>query len=657
MKKYLLTLATALLSLAASAETFSPGDGWTKASSTMGNGTGYLPVYLEDPECSSQTLLPTDLLSAIAPSTTAQGITVSKISAISFKFTVGACYSFDGEASIKVWVQNSDAEQYQEVSGKKQWFEINDDAVTGTLSYSDLSDLWEYEGSAYELTIDLDEPFVYNGGSIILTFQSESSIEDTAFGGGWFAEYYSINPYRNTDKSRVLSGWTSSTNISGTIPTTDSSIPALNFTYTTETKALEGEVATIENVEYGVTETAANDANVLFMTFDINGPADCQSYEIKIDGKSVGTTTDKSVKISYLTNDPADRVVALVPSKDGVTGGTFTIPGGAFDDLFKDFTLSTEATRAYTSFKVWEPNSKETYAAAVVKYNVEAGGATIIKMKGSGNDGTVSGTATPSDWADDIFTLNGNYDDFAANNGCRYFQSNGNWQKCYFVENEITGLSRQGLTVNLSISYPVAVADPTLTDTEDYTTTTFDKAAKSYTAYIDPAEDGVLVAELDYGNTLHMVEETGDYKGHFTFYAPNGHHIWTTFLAGASAAPAKAIARAAADEPDYTTNGLTTLGYQNQGQAYVHDANATAAGTLHVATAPAIGEDGAPTNVAQYEYYGFEGDGQMSGVSDVAVDSDSAVEYFNLQGIRVANPKGGVYIRRQGSKIEKVNIL
>ena len=657
MKKYLLTLATTLLSLAASAETFSPGDGWTKASSTFGNWDSALPFYLEEANYSSQTLLPTDLLSSIAPATTAQGATVSKITDVTFKFLVGDCYDMAGEATLKVWIQNSDAEQYPEVGGDKQWFEISPDAVTGTLNFDDPSDLPEYAYDTYELTITLDEPFEYTGGSIILTFKSESSLEETVLGEGWFSEYFSFNPYNGTDKVRTLSGSTPTDNISGNLQNTSSSIPALNFTYTTETKALEGEVATIENVEYGVTETAAKDANVLFMTFDINGPADCQSYEIKIDGKYVGTTTDKTVKVSYLTNDPADRVVTLVPSKDGVTGGTFTIPGGAFDDLFKDFTLSTEATRAYTSFKVWEPGSKETYAAAVVKYNVEAGGATIIKMKGSGNNGTVSGTATPSDWADDIFTLNGNYDDFAANNGCRYFQSNGNWQKCYFVENEITGLSREGLTVNLSISYPVAVADPTLTDTEDYTTTTFDKAAKSYTAYIDPAEDGVLVAELDYGNTLHLVEETGDNKGHFTFYAPNGHHIWTTFLAGASAAPAKAIARAAADEPDYTTNGLTTLGYQNQGQAYVHDANATAAGTLHVATAPAIGEDGAPTNVAQYEYYGFEGDGQMSGVSDVAVDADSAVEYFNLQGIRVANPKGGVYIRRQGSKIEKVNIL
>lgn len=45
----------------------------------------------------------------------------------------------------------------------------------------------------------------------------------------------------------------------------------------------------------------------------------------------------------------------------------------------------------------------------------------------------------------------------------------------------------------------------------------------------------------------------------------------------------------------------------------------------------------------------------QSGVESVMVeDTDAPVEYFNLQGVRVANPDNGVYIRRQGNKVEKV---
>lgn len=37
-------------------------------------------------------------------------------------------------------------------------------------------------------------------------------------------------------------------------------------------------------------------------------------------------------------------------------------------------------------------------------------------------------------------------------------------------------------------------------------------------------------------------------------------------------------------------------------------------------------------------------------------DADAPVELFNLQGVRVANPENGLYIRRQGNKVEKVVI-
>ena len=46
----------------------------------------------------------------------------------------------------------------------------------------------------------------------------------------------------------------------------------------------------------------------------------------------------------------------------------------------------------------------------------------------------------------------------------------------------------------------------------------------------------------------------------------------------------------------------------------------------------------------------------QGGVADMIVDTnDAPVEYFNLQGIRVANPaEGQIYIRRQGTQATKV---
>ena len=38
---------------------------------------------------------------------------------------------------------------------------------------------------------------------------------------------------------------------------------------------------------------------------------------------------------------------------------------------------------------------------------------------------------------------------------------------------------------------------------------------------------------------------------------------------------------------------------------------------------------------------------------DAAFDENAPVEYFNMQGVRVAEPTTGLYIVRQGNKVSK----
>ncbi|MGM9843612.1 MAG: hypothetical protein ACI30S_05250 [Muribaculaceae bacterium] len=46
--------------------------------------------------------------------------------------------------------------------------------------------------------------------------------------------------------------------------------------------------------------------------------------------------------------------------------------------------------------------------------------------------------------------------------------------------------------------------------------------------------------------------------------------------------------------------------------------------------------------------------GKTTGVEAVEMeDADAPVEYYNLQGVRVANPQNGLYIIRQGNKVRK----
>lgn len=55
------------------------------------------------------------------------------------------------------------------------------------------------------------------------------------------------------------------------------------------------------------------------------------------------------------------------------------------------------------------------------------------------------------------------------------------------------------------------------------------------------------------------------------------------------------------------------------------------------------------------EIVSYEAPGSFDGVEDiVADDANAPVEYYNLQGVRVANPENGLYIRVQGKKATKV---
>lgn len=87
------------------------------------------------------------------------------------------------------------------------------------------------------------------------------------------------------------------------------------------------------------------------------------------------------------------------------------------------------------------------------------------------------------------------------------------------------------------------------------------------------------------------------------------------------------------------------------------------AGEIHTIYKPAAGE-GKILIQAKEVYNGIHSkevkfslasDGTTTGITAVeAEDADAPVEYYNMQGVRVMNPAQGLYIRRQGNRVEKV---
>jgi len=68
----------------------------------------------------------------------------------------------------------------------------------------------------------------------------------------------------------------------------------------------------------------------------------------------------------------------------------------------------------------------------------------------------------------------------------------------------------------------------------------------------------------------------------------------------------------------------------------------------------------APTDIQIYNtngchiYYITVTEAGSSAIENIAADENAPVEYYNLQGVRVANPESGLYIRKQGNTATKV---
>ena len=67
--------------------------------------------------------------------------------------------------------------------------------------------------------------------------------------------------------------------------------------------------------------------------------------------------------------------------------------------------------------------------------------------------------------------------------------------------------------------------------------------------------------------------------------------------------------------------------------------------------------NGSLTHESEPVLIGISATGETTGVEAESAEAPEApVEWFNLQGVRVENPQGGLYIRRQGNKVEKVAV-
>ena len=156
----------------------------------------------------------------------------------------------------------------------------------------------------------------------------------------------------------------------------------------------------------------------------------------------------------------------------------------------------------------------------------------------------------------------------------------------------------------------------------------------------DPWQSGDKAAYVD-GERVYILHEDPEATIIYTLDGgdPDENNIYTEPAPEPAAAPARV---AAATDEDHTGK------------------------TYNLAERPIYYQEGTPLNISYkaikdgykpsaVQTLAIDGDGQTTGIENVAVDSQNApVEFFNLQGVRVDNPSNGIFIRRQGKNVSKV---
>lgn len=145
------------------------------------------------------------------------------------------------------------------------------------------------------------------------------------------------------------------------------------------------------------------------------------------------------------------------------------------------------------------------------------------------------------------------------------------------------------------------------------------------------------VTFIDADGKYTMVDSYGRYLGmddsHFTSFqlydAPTDGCYWTV---------------------TFEANGVRIVNNLNTDCVVAQSKGAE--GTFYTNVAPANVSAVAPEDYNLPSLYVYYSAG--TGVENINADANAPVEYYNLQGVRVANPENGLYIRRQGNKATKV---
>lgn len=563
---------------------------------------------------------------------------------------------------VEVYALNTDATSFPKESNKEVWFDFSK-GVHGHVAIDCSEPGWkeifeEYYGDwTVPVTVVFDEPFTYEGESIVLTWVTTSPDYDVYDGA--FTQHYAFTPGDGINHSAYAVNDDATT---GTITKINNQLPYLEINYKPLTIS-GGEAKTVvsfANVQYGVTKAADSkgaEANNVYVEFDLEDASDCGSYDIYMGTNQIGHMTGKHGFVNFLTVSDKDQTISVKPNGgENVIGGTpLTIAAADLNALFDGPAVTeTVGTMLYGSYD-YTATKADLKGAAAVKIATSApvsaikpGGNLQIMFHGIGTNGyndafeaLIPASATSWEIARNP----------ALNDGVISFFQNATTTSIAVQRREpqtaeISGrISLKPAADYVCLSGAAVTEDaPAAASATTATVTVSREAASSYAVNFTAETPVEFDVTLPTGSEKIVMEEDDEY---LMFYTTSSATLQYRIEPTAPAEPdINALAEEVPSSYDNTHDWTTAdKGYVNISLA---DNKST---KVFVRTVDTNG------NARLTAYREIKADGTTSGVAEIKTDGTDAAEYYNMQGIRVSGElTPGIYIRRSGQTATKVTV-
>lgn len=622
----------------------------------------FIPLTADYAQTVCQAIYPSTLFKDIY-GPTADGLTKPQITSLKFfcSFTAGTYIT--GSKDLTVYIQNYDENFPVNSQNKPQWVEFSSGTkATLTLdeSYEPWSPLFEYtDDTEFPVTVTFEEPFIYEGNGLLITWVSDGEYTNYMYGN---LIEYSVSFEDSGVRSAATSGTLTPT---GDLTNKSAYLPYLEIGYTPLTYGATQDVVSFESVTYSTnvvtgTSSTSTRLNNLAVHFTINDPADHAPYTIKQGNDVLGTVSTKEGTINFFQKPAKDVILSVVPTGDAI-GTTATVPADAFDAFFGAPTVEPVATGLWGEIDLKYNTPTKVDCSGVAQFRVTAStDAAYFSITSTGAQIITENSDLPEGF--EGFYPAGAWNDIKACNGLVAYRKVGSIVSATLKGGMFTWpSSRMSIALGFGVNYPLVDATPAVSDGDVTPAAAPAKAGEtklvvkynngsSYgadqcSAVFDEASTLTHFSYV-YPNDLEFRDLT-ETEGCIMFVAPEGHKLQHAVEELLPATPAaKAVVREVTDEAE-GEHAWEDL----DGQIATYAIDDYRGKNIHVRS---IDGNGATSG---HLSYGIDADGNVSGIADALAPAEVEAQWFNLQGIEIAEPAAaGIYIRRQGNSAVKVII-